>query len=122
MEGEALGAAPGDAMLLEGEWRMPEAPPIVIEEEERSIGCVEGDARIAGELTRLGRQCFTESEPDWESLLLLGEPEIPKSPRHHPTHSPGEETITWRGLRDAGDAEDACWPGDAAPTRGESGR
>lgn len=40
----------------------------------------DGDALIAGELTRLGRQCLTESEPDWESLLLLGEP--------------GEDTIT----------------------------
>lgn len=44
----------------------------------------EGDWRIAGEFTREeGRQCFTESEPDWELLLLLGEP--------------GEETITWKG-------------------------
>lgn len=49
------------------------------------ISCADGDALIAGELTRLGRQCLTESEPDWESLLLLGEP--------------GEDTITWRGLR-----------------------
>lgn len=41
----------------------------------------DGDARkVAGDETRPGRQCLTESEPDWESLLLLGEP--------------GEETIT----------------------------
>lgn len=59
----------------------------------------DGDARFAGELTRLGRQCFTESDPDWESLLLLGEP--------------GEDTITWRGLRP---------PAAGGPTRGESGR
>lgn len=59
----------------------------------------DGEARMAGELTRLGRQCLTESEPDWESLLLLGEP--------------GEDTITWRGLSP---------PATDGPTRGESGR
>lgn len=60
--GEAREAAPGDVMLIEGEGRRE--------------GCVEGAARTAGEPPREGRPRFTESEPDWESLLLLGEPEI----------------------------------------------
>lgn len=70
-DGEFLG--PGELMVIEdGElWRLL---LVVIATEG------DGDALIAGELTRLGRQCLTESEPDWESLLLLGEP--------------GEDTIT----------------------------
>lgn len=80
-EGELL--MPGELIVTEGEWRMVE----------------DGDARTAGEPTRLGRQCLTESDPDWESLLLLGEP--------------GEDTITWRGRRP---------PAGDGPTRGESGR
>lgn len=89
-EGEFLG--PGELMVIEdGElWRLL---LVVITTEG------DGDALIAGELTRLGRQCLTESEPDWESLLLLGEP--------------GEDTITWRGLSP---------PATDGPTRGESGR
>lgn len=89
-DGEFLG--PGELMVIEdGElWRLL---LVVITTEG------DGDARIAGELTRLGRQCLTESEPDWESLLLLGEP--------------GEDTITWRGLSP---------PATDGPTRGESGR
>lgn len=75
---------PGELMLMtDGEVRIPG----------------DGEARIAGEPTRLGRQCFTESDPDWESLLLLGDP--------------GEDTITCRGLRP---------PTACGPTRGESGR
>lgn len=81
-EGEFL--TPGELIVTDGEWRIP----------------AEGEERIAGDVTRLGRQCLTESDPDWESLLLLGEP--------------GEDTITWRGLRPAGAAE--------GPTRGDSGR
>lgn len=89
-DGEFLG--PGELMVIEdGElWRLL---LVVITTDG------DGDARIAGELTRLGRQCLTESEPDWESLLLLGEP--------------GEDTITWRGLSP---------PATDGPTRGESGR
>lgn len=65
-DGECL-RMPGELIVTDGEFRiMPE--------------WLDGDERIAGELTRLGRQCFTESEPDCESLLLLGEP--------------GEDTIT----------------------------
>lgn len=66
---------------------------------------------MAGELTRLGRQCLTESEPDWESLLLLGDP--------------GEDTITCRGLIGPGGAtgpEDAGPAATGRATRGESGR
>lgn len=88
IEGECLG--PGELMVAEdGEVRIK-----VVEDTEgefRIIPCalaVEGDlrraedgeARRAGELMRLGRKCLTESDPDWESLLLLGEP--------------GDETIT----------------------------
>lgn len=62
-----------EASVVEGEWRKP-GDPMVTEGEERNIAWAEGEARMAGELTRLGRQCLTESEPDWESLLLLGEP------------------------------------------------
>lgn len=81
-DGEFL--MPGELIVTDGEWRIP----------------AEGEERMAGEVTRLGRQCLTESEPDWESLLLLGEP--------------GEDTITWRGLR-------PTWAADG-PTRGDSGR
>lgn len=77
-EGELRG--PGDATeVVDGELRIP-GELMVTEGEERRIVWVDGEARMAGELTRLGRQCLTESEPDCESLLLLGEP--------------GEETIT----------------------------
>lgn len=115
IEGEFLGPLAGDAIdeakVLEGEWRRP-GDPIVTEDEDRNIVWVEGEARMPGELTRLGRQCLTESEPDWESLLLLGEP--------------GEDTITCRGLSGPGDAAapDDAWPPatDGGPTRGESGR
>lgn len=85
-------------LVTEGEFRGP-GELMAIEDGELLATEGEGEARIAGELTRLGRQCLTESEPDWESLLLLGEP--------------GEDTITWRGLRPT--AADG-------PTRGESGR
>lgn len=80
---------PGELMVTEGE--------------DLIAAWEEGDARMAGELTRLGRQCLTDSEPDWESLLLLGEP--------------GEETITWRGRRPPADEDPA-----GGPTRGDSGR
>lgn len=53
---------------------------MLTEGEDLSINWEEGDARTAGEQTRLGRQCLTDSAPEWESLLLLGEP--------------GEDTIT----------------------------
>lgn len=82
---------------VDGEFRITPVSVMVVDGELRRLE--DGDARIAGELTRLGRQCFTESDPDWESLLLLGEP--------------GEDTITWRGLRP---------PTAGGPTRGESGR
>lgn len=78
-EGEFLG--PGELTDVDdGEFLMP-GELMVTEGELRIIMVwVDGEARMAGELTRLGRQCLTESEPDCESLLLLGEP--------------GEETIT----------------------------
>lgn len=39
---------PGELMVTEGDCRMPD----------------DGEARTAGEPTRLGRQCLTESDPD----------------------------------------------------------
>lgn len=90
MEGEFLG--PGELMVIEDE-ELCNVLVVVITTDG------DGDALIAGDVTRLGRQCLTESEPDWESLLLLGEP--------------GEDTITWRGLSP---------PATDGPTRGESGR
>lgn len=101
-----------DVFVIDGEdriitWEVDGEDRIeVADGEARIISWADGEALIAGELTRLGRQCLTESEPDWESLLLLGEP--------------GEDTITWRGLRDPGTEEEAAtaW----GPTRGESGR
>lgn len=86
----------GVVVTMEGEWRM-----LTTDGEVRIPAAGDGEARTAGEPTRLGgRQCFTESEPDCESLLLLGDP--------------GEDTITWRGLRPPAAA--------CGPTRGESGR
>lgn len=77
MAGDAQRLRPGEARLsdeMEGDGRgdAPAGP------EAATVG----ECRIAGLLTRLdGRQCFTLSEPLWESpLLLLGEP--------------GDETIT----------------------------
>lgn len=98
-EGEFLG--PGELVVEDGElWRL------AVTEGEVLIGagdgderCCDGDALMAGDETLLGRQCLTESDPDWESLLLLGDP--------------GEDTITCRGLRP---------PAAGGPTRGESGR
>lgn len=96
-DGEFLG--PGEwTDVVDGEFLTP-GEEMVTEGLVLIIVWVDGDARMVGELTRLGRQCLTESEPDWESLLLLGEP--------------GEETITWRGLRPAA---------GGGPTRGDSGR
>lgn len=59
----------GEALLklvTEGELRGP-GELIVIEEDELVIVVItvgDGEALMAGELTRLGRQCLTESEPD----------------------------------------------------------
>lgn len=93
IEGEFLGPGepPEAAVVMEGECRMPGEP-------------TEGERMAAWALGRPGRQCLTDSEPDWESLLLLGEP--------------GEETITWRGLSEPPDEDAAAW----GPTRGDSGR
>lgn len=80
VRGEArLGVAnDGEARLrlvMEGDGRAPAGEFI------RPAALGVGECRIAGEFTLLdGRQCFTESEPDCESLLLLGDP--------------GEDTIT----------------------------
>lgn len=95
IDGEFL--APGELTteVVDGEFRMLD----VTEGELLIVVGVWPDEEMAGDTTRLGRQCLTESEPDWESLLLLGEP--------------GEETITWRGLNPAA---------GGGPTRGESGR
>lgn len=60
-------------------WRIP-GEEILTAGDDLRVNWEEGDALMAGELTRLGRQCLTDSAPDWESLLLLGEP--------------GEDTIT----------------------------
>lgn len=75
MDGVCL--TPGELIVTDGLWRNPGDDA---EGEDRSGAWQAGDARMAGELTRLGRQCLTDSAPDWESLLLLGEP--------------GEDTIT----------------------------
>lgn len=78
-DGELRG--PGEFTdVVDGEFRTPGELMVTDGELRIIMVWLDGEARMAGELTRLGRQCLTESEPDWESLLLLGEP--------------GEETIT----------------------------
>lgn len=82
--GEATVAEEGEPWKLtvvDGEFLTPDE--LIVVDGEFRIEALEGegDALIAGDDNpRLGRQCLTESEPDCESLLLLGEP--------------GEETIT----------------------------